>query len=254
MFSEAMASRVRQELEQHVPDASNFGGQRPTSIVTGLLAKSNDYAIGMVGHEVFQKVVEYFLTEQAGPFQIGSGMSATVTIQPQLDSTLGSFVHPGGHPQPLHRDDVDRANIQPGAEHYVLGRDTNVTMLSALTATTRANGATQVIPGSHLTWPGDSLFILGSVIHGAGGNSTGATRAKVAVFATRGRLRQMENQFLACDRDKVSTFPSWLQKFMGYSIGQPATGWVDKKDPRRVVSSQGMHFEELWDPSLTAFH
>lgn len=200
-------------------------------------------------------------------------MSATVTIQPQLDSTLGSFVHPGGHPQPLHRDDVDRANIQPGAEHYVLGRDTNVTMLSALTATTRANGATQVIPGSHL-WdynrpipdagdsslvdaelgPGDSLFILGSVIHGAGGNSTGATRAKVAVFATRGRLRQMENQFLACDRDKVSTFPSWLQKFMGYSIGQPATGWVDKKDPRRVVSSQGMHFEELWDPSLTAFH
>lgn len=200
-------------------------------------------------------------------------MGATVTIKPQLDSTLGTFVHPGGEPQALHRDDVDRANVQPAVEHYVLGRDTNVTMLSALTETTGANGATRVIPGSHL-WdynrpipdsgdsslidadlrPGDSLFILGSVIHGAGRNSTAASRAKVAVFATRGRLRQMENQFLAYDKEIVAKFPQWLQRFMGYSIGQPATGWVDKKDPLLVVNPESRPSEDLWDQSLNSFH
>ena len=44
--------------------------QRSTSVVTGLLNKSNDYAISMVGHEVFLKVVDYFLSEQCGPFQV----------------------------------------------------------------------------------------------------------------------------------------------------------------------------------------
>ncbi|KAJ5192833.1 Dioxygenase cnsJ [Penicillium cf. viridicatum] len=266
MFTEAMANQVREDLEKHVIAAGNFGeGSGTTSVVTGLLKKSNDYAVGMVGHEVFQKVVDYFLNffwhERHCDHQ------ATTRQHPWC------LCAPRAAPQPLHRDDVDRANVQSAVEKYVLGRDTNVTMLVALDKTTHANGATRVIPGSHL-WdynrpipstddgslldaelsPGDSLFILGSVIHGAGGNSTDSARAQTAIFATRGRLRQMENQFLACDMETVREFPLWLQRFMGYSIGQPATGWVSKKDPLLVVSLESEAVEELWDESFTKFH
>lgn len=94
---------------------------------------------------------------------------------------------------------------------------------------TRQNGATRVVPGSHL-WdyrapppvypegdsnpssgdldkffhaemaPGDAFMMLGGTYHGAGANTTAnEERLVYAAFATRGYLRQEENQYLAND-------------------------------------------------------
>jgi ectoine hydroxylase-related dioxygenase (phytanoyl-CoA dioxygenase family) len=90
---------------------------------------------------------------------------------------------------------------------------------------TKQNGATRIVPGSHLwdyTIPppsyekhtgifshaemqsGDAFFMLGGVYHGAGSNTTAdEERLVYAAFATRGYLRQEENQYLANDLDKI---------------------------------------------------
>ena len=137
--------------------------------------------------------------------------------------------------------------------------------MTALTRTTRANGATRVLPGSHL-WdyaqpfpakddprildaelgPGDSLFMLTSVIHGGGTNSTAVGRFVTACFATRAHCRQLENQFLAYDPEEVKKLPPWLLRFMGYSTAKPFCGWVNKKDPLRVIlGEEGMNKTEV---------
>ncbi|KAF3403672.1 Uncharacterized protein F1880_009669 [Penicillium rolfsii] len=274
MFSPVSVQQVRKDVESHIATAGNYGdGIETTSVVTALLSKSDEYAIHMLGHPAFQEVVNYFLTETIGPCQVVRGQTASVTIAPQIDSTVAAVVHPGGEPHNLHRDDVDRFNIQPAVPKYELGRDTNVAMLTALDATTRANGATRVLPGSHL-WdyntlmptaederlvdaklnPGDSLLLLGCTLHGAGANTTEASRAITACFVTRGRLRQMENQYLAHDLQKVQQFPLWLKRFMGFSVVAPACGWVDKKDPLRKIDPHAGEFIDIYDPSAMKFH
>ena len=139
-------------------------------------------------------------------------------------------------------------------------------MLTALTPTTRENGATVVLPGSHL-WdygdllpdhtdprlvtpelgPGDSLLLLSSTLHAGGSNQTEETRMVTACFAARAHLKQLENQYLAHDLDKIRKLPVWLQRFMGYSLTQPYCGWVDKKDPLRVINPNAGEFFDGWN-------
>lgn len=198
--------------------------------------------------------------------QVTSGLEASAHCPPQLDSTFCVFLGPGGKAQDLHRDDVDRLNWLPEAQGYHLGRDLGVTMLTALTKTTRENGATCVLPGSHL-WsydqpypdpsdnrivyaemePGDSLILLSSLIHAGGENTTTEDRAVTACFASRSHLKQLENQYLAYDLEQVRQFPRWLQRFMGYSLTQPYCGWVGKKDPLRVVGAEDGEFLDGWN-------
>ncbi|EPS25856.1 hypothetical protein PDE_00792 [Penicillium oxalicum 114-2] len=274
MFSSASVQQVQKDIKSHIAAAGNYGdGTESTSVVTALLSKSDEYATHMLHHPAFHGVINHFLTENIGPCQVTRGQQASVTIPPQIDSTVAAVVHPGGEPHNLHRDDVDRFNVQPFVPKYEMGRDTNVAMLTALDATTRANGATRVLPGSHL-WdyntlmplpdderlvdailnPGDSLLLLGCTLHGAGANTTDASRAITACFVTRGRLRQMENQYLAHDLDKVRQFPLWLKRLMGFSVIAPACGWIDKKDPLRKIDPHAGEFIDIWDPSAMKFH
>ncbi|KAF2629532.1 hypothetical protein BU25DRAFT_408799 [Macroventuria anomochaeta] len=56
--------------------------------------------------------------------------------------------------------------------------------------------------------PGDTFFMLGGVYHGAGSNTTiNEERLVYATFATRGYLRQEENQYLAIDLSKIAELP-----------------------------------------------
>jgi ectoine hydroxylase-related dioxygenase (phytanoyl-CoA dioxygenase family) len=78
--------------------------------------------------------------------------------------------------------------------------------------------------------------MLSSVTHAGSINySTDYQRVLAAVFAARSHLRQVENQYLTYDLETVRKFPTWLQRFMGYSLSKLFQGWVDKKDPLLVV-------------------
>jgi ectoine hydroxylase-related dioxygenase (phytanoyl-CoA dioxygenase family) len=133
------------------------------------------------------------------------------------------------------------------------------------TKTTKANGATRIVPGSHL-WdfsvpppptslnedifvaemePGDAFFMLGGTYHGAGANMTvEEERLVFAAFATRGYLRQEENQYLANrDLEKLRMLPEEVLRFAGFGCGKPYMGWVDMDDPMNKV----LGFEQSGD-------
>ncbi|ETS81351.1 hypothetical protein PFICI_06353 [Pestalotiopsis fici W106-1] len=120
----------------------------------------------------------------------------------------------------------------------------------ALTKTTKANGATRFIPGSHL-WdyttpppenndscvyielsPGDAFFMLHSTLHGGSANTTKDEYRFICMStSTTGLLRQEENQYLANDVEKIKKLPLSLQRFLGWGISDPWKGYVELKDP-----------------------
>ncbi len=122
----------------------------------------------------------------------------------------------------------------------------------AMTDFTEANGATRVMPGSHLyedkqrfaeadTEPaemtkGSVLFYTGALYHGGGANHSNATRVGVNITYARGWLRQEENQYLSVPPDVVRELDDDLLKLMGYARGAYALGYVDDlRDPLAVV-------------------
>ncbi|KAJ5629092.1 Dioxygenase cnsJ [Penicillium lividum] len=262
MFDTITTEKVIEDVRPHIADAGNYTGCAPTSkTVTALLSKSDTFALNIVGHPVFHTVIDHFLTNELHPRQPVSGQ-----CKPQLDASFCVCIGPHGEGQDLHRDDIDRMHWLSGANQYKLGRDLGVAMLTALTPTTRDNGATVVLPGSHL-WnyedvlpdhadprlvtpelqPGDSLLLLSSTLHAGGSNVTEDTRMVAVCFAARAHLKQLENQYLAHDLDKVRKFPVWLQRFMGYTLTQPYCGWVDKKDPLRIINPKAEEFLDGWN-------
>lgn len=177
---------------------------------------------------------------------------------PQLSTTVTFSVGPGTKAQGLHRDDDIYHTQHPAAAEHHLGRDTMLCLFVAGKPCTKRNGATRVVPGSHL-WdytapppsyvtspesfahaemqPGDAFFMLGGVYHGAGSNTTiDEERLVYAAFATRGYLRQEENQYLANDLDKIRELPVEIQRFAGFGASKPYMGWVDMEEPLKMLN------------------
>lgn len=163
----------------------------------------------------------------------------------QLSSVQGIEVHPGAADQGLHRDDDIFRLPHP---HPVF----EVNVMWAVTDFTAANGATRVVPGSHL-WPGgqepepgsavpaemaagSALFWLGSTWHGAGANHTEQPRIGFYSGYSLGWLRQEEMMYLALPPEAVAPLPEALQRLIGYELkGSLTLGWLDGRDPRKVL-------------------
>jgi ectoine hydroxylase-related dioxygenase (phytanoyl-CoA dioxygenase family) len=118
----------------------------------------------------------------------------------------------------------------------------------AMTDFTEENGATRVIPGSHLyddkmrfeqadTEPaemeaGSVLFYTGALYHGGGANQSNATRYGLNLTYNVSWLRQEENQYLSVPHDIAREFPDKLLRLMGYARGAYALGYIDDlRDP-----------------------
>ncbi|KAF2173265.1 hypothetical protein M409DRAFT_17208 [Zasmidium cellare ATCC 36951] len=179
----------------------------------------------------------------------------TVTSKPIISSTVGFRVNPGGKQQCLHRDDSDyhTRNVDMPA---MIG------CVTALTKTTKENGATIVIPGSHL-WgpercpldeeavpaelePGSALIFVGNLYHAGGGNgTTDQARETVGIFLCKPYLRPAENQFLMVPPEIAKHLPPQAQRLLGYGISLPSVGFVDYQDPMRKLF--GVEDEETVD-------
>jgi ectoine hydroxylase-related dioxygenase (phytanoyl-CoA dioxygenase family) len=96
--------------------------------------------------------------------------------------------------------------------------------------------------------PGDAFMMLGGTYHGAGANTTeDQERLVYAAFATRGYLRQEENQYLANDLDKIRQLPEDLQRFAGFGVSKPFMGWVEMEDPIvQVLNGKSEVGEQYW--------
>ena len=165
----------------------------------------------------------------------------------QIHLTQIIDIGPSAKAQPVHRDQW-AWDFFPFPEAW----EVEVSTMWALTDFTEENGATRVIPGSHLwedklrpthevTSPaimkrGSVLLYAGSTYHGGGENKTDARRIGVNVDYSASFLRQEENQYLACPPEVAATLDPDLAKMIGYSRGSYALGYFgDLQDPMEAV-------------------
>lgn len=159
-----------------------------------------------------------------------------------LVSSLSSIsILPGEKPQPIHADDQLIPLPKP---HPPLVCNT----MWALTDFTEDNGATRIIPGSHLrdgspvfgevyeTVPaemkrGSVLVYDGALWHGGGENRTSERRVGVAMNYCAGFLRQQENQQLGLDPALVRGFSPRLRELVGYGVYNGLIGHIDRRSP-----------------------
>lgn len=88
--------------------------------------------------------------------------------------------------------------------------------------------------------PGDTLLLLAGTYHAASANMTeDEERLLYSAGMTRGWMRQEENQYLATDKERVRELPVALQRFVGYGLSMPFTGYVDLGDPIKVLGGEG---------------
>ena len=182
-----------------------------------------------------------------------------------LYACLAINLLPGETAQPWHFDD----------SHCNLARPRQPLSMStfwSLTETTETNGATEIIPGSHLwgeerpdgasnpddfltgkvdkdpenglvegaikaTMPPGSLMIAkGTLWHRGGANGSGDRRLIVTPQFCMVWCRPLEQQLLAVSPEKAAKLPPRVQELLGYSIHEPFMGYVDGMHPKRVLT------------------
>jgi len=219
-----------------VPADNSFEGRR-TVRVYNLLAHDDIFARVPV-HSNVLPVVEGVL----GPGCLLSSLSSIA-------------IGPDESPQPIHADDQIIPLPKP---HPPVVCNT----MWALTDFSEANGATRLVPGTHLqdspTFGGDyesipavmgkgSVLVWhGSLWHGGGANTTTERRVGVACNYCAGYIRQQENQQLGIPRAVARGFDERLARLCGYGIYSGLIGHIDKHDPIELLgdsTSSGM----VWD-------
>ena len=175
-----------------------------------------------------------------------------------LISSLSSIrIQPGETAQPIHADDQLMPLDKPHAP-------TVCNSMWALTDFTEANGATRIMPGTHLAdhspnygeeyvslpaeMPRGSVLIWhGSLWHGGGPNSTEADRIGIAMNYCAGWVRQQENQQLGIPVDVARTFSPRLRELVGYSVYNMLIGHINKHSPVESLDAAPHSAPMVWD-------
>ena len=150
---------------------------------------------------------------------------------------------PGEQAQMLHTDDAFYPLPRP---RKALGAAT----IWAIDDFTADNGATDVIPGSHL-WgdqapdpagrkpvvmaAGSCVFFLATLWHGGGANRSQHPRLAVTAQYCEPWVRPQEAFTLSTTRDTVRAVSEDIRRMLGYSIPPPFIGQVDGMHPKRLL-------------------
>ncbi len=214
-------------LDRRHMGRNRFEGLR-SQRVYALLAKSPVFA-DLVSHPRVLRLLDHLL-------QPSYLLSAALAIQ--LD--------PGEDRQPLHFDDGFYSWI-PRPRRAV-----GVSAIWAIDAFTEENGATEVIPGSHL-WaderaaaddarirkvlmPEGSVVVFhGTLWHRGGANRSRACRLAITPQYCQPWARQIENMTLAVPLATAAGCSRRVQELLGYSIHPPFMGHVDGMHPARLI-------------------
>lgn len=150
---------------------------------------------------------------------------------------------PSERAQMLHTDDAFYPLPRP---RKALGAAT----IWAIDDFTADNGATDIIPGSHL-WgdqapdpadrqpvvmsAGSCVFFPGTLWHGGGANRSKSPRLAVTAQYCEPWVRPQEAFTLSMTRDTVRAVSEDIRRMLGYSIHPPFIGQVDGMHPKRLL-------------------
>jgi ectoine hydroxylase-related dioxygenase (phytanoyl-CoA dioxygenase family) len=224
----AMRAALSPWLQGRLMGRNDFEGFR-SERVYALLAKDPALAL-LVEHPRLLAIVDRLLA----PHYL---LSAFLAIQ----------VHSGETPQGWHFDDGGCRVPRPRPMH-------GVSAIWALDEFTTENGATELIPRSHL-WgddvspvaesaraipvcmPAGSVLVFAGTLHHRGGASRGgSTRLGVTPQYCQPWLRQLENMALAVPPERARGLSPRVQELLGYSIAEPSfMGYVNGLHPKRLV-------------------
>ena len=253
ILNDDQLARVRQALDPY------FGlGRAGRNDFEGL--KSNrEYALLSKG-DIFAELAIHPLALSFAEYDLGKSciLSAFLAIQ----------LHPGETVQPWHCDD----------DHCRLARPRPPFQLSAfwsIDETTEENGATEIIPGSHLwdeelgnslmnsgafeqreigdinvdpaphpdaikiTMPAGSLMLAkGTLYHRGGANKSDGKRLILTPQYSPGWVRPLENMILSTPPEVAVKLPQRARELIGYSIHPPFMGYVDGEHPQKALDRQ----------------
>jgi ectoine hydroxylase-related dioxygenase (phytanoyl-CoA dioxygenase family) len=176
-------------------------------------------------------------------------------LQPNflLTASQAIRINPGENAQGLHTDDSFYRQPRPRPA-------ISYTMIAAVDAFTEANGATQVIPGSHL-WgdpgspgrPDDPAVLAkmlvplempagacvvfpGTLVHQGGANRTDKPRQAFTNQYCEGWARTQENFYLSIPKEMVRAMSPRLQALLGYEIWPSFMGMVTASHPSKALA------------------
>jgi ectoine hydroxylase-related dioxygenase (phytanoyl-CoA dioxygenase family) len=199
----------------------------------------------------------YSLIAKGRPFEDLAQHPLALAI---LDASLGASwllsncqsirLYPGETRQPWHTDDGFYPLPRP--RPVPLG----VSSIWALDGFTAANGATELVPGSH-RWasehpddhepldvataemsPGSVLWFDAALWHRGGANTTDGSRLCMTLQYCQPWLRPQESQLLIAPPEVARRLPDRVRAMVGYSIHPPFIGQVEGKHPLRLVDEQ----------------
>jgi ectoine hydroxylase-related dioxygenase (phytanoyl-CoA dioxygenase family) len=162
-----------------------------------------------------------------------------------LHSFCSLVLGPGQEAQPVHEDTQLIPLPRPHAPIVV-------NAIWALTDFTERNGATRIVPGSHLydrapeygrhydtiaaEMPAGSVMLFDSALwHGGGANDSDARRYAFSCSYCAGWMRQQENYQLGVPREIAARFPRRLQELCGYGVYRGQFGHIDNTDPIELL-------------------
>lgn len=180
-----------------------------------------------------------------------------------LSAFLAINLRPGETAQPWHHDDQHIAIPRPR-------RNCGVSVFWTIDPMTEENGATEIIPGSHLWGEGDPngaltdedfstvtrregdpgqredaikaimpagamMAFKGDLWHRGGANRSDAPRLILTPQYCAGWARPLENMLLAVPPARAAKLSPRAQELIGYSIYPPFMGYVDGVHPRKTL-------------------
>jgi ectoine hydroxylase-related dioxygenase (phytanoyl-CoA dioxygenase family) len=247
VLSQAQVAEIRAALAPHLArdlkGRNDFEGEH-TNRVYALLAKS----------PVFAELAIHPLALAFAEAELGETCL--------LSAMLAINLHPGETVQAWHTDDGGAKIPRP---RPALG----ISAFWAIDDTTEQNGATEIIPGSHL-WDGEriegalrqedlagksaprqsgdrtdsvklampsgSLAVTkGTLWHRGGANRSDRPRLIITPQYCAGWLRQLENMVLAVPAATAEKLPERARELIGYSIHPPFMGYVDGVHPKKAL-------------------
>jgi ectoine hydroxylase-related dioxygenase (phytanoyl-CoA dioxygenase family) len=175
-------------------------------------------------------------------------------LQPNflLSASHSISLEPGETAQSIHADDGFYRQPRPRPP-------IGISVIGAIDDFTRANGATEVIPGSHL-WgePGDpgrpndmaeieamlvpmempagaALVFAGTLLHRGGANVTDKPRLAFTNQYCEPWARPQENFWLSVPREMVREMSPRARSLLGYEIAPPFLGMVSASHPAKTL-------------------